>query len=317
MSENRSRGADVYVHPQGLVESTQVGPGSRVWAFAHILPRARIGCDANICDHVFIENDVVVGDRVTVKSGVQLWDGLRVEDDVFIGPNATFTNDRFPRSKNRSAQLDNIHLGKGCSVGASATVLAGVTVGQHAMIGAGAVVIHDVPPFAVVAGNPAQIIGYVDTDVPPLSPAVQDVATGEPLSVPNVRFISLPAVKDLRGMLVFGEVDQHLPFPPRRFFVIFEVPSREVRGGHAHHELQEVIVCLRGAVSVVVDDGEHRTQVTLDAPQRALYVPAMIWRTLYGYSPDALVLVLASAEYDANDYIRSYDTFLGSVGKGP
>ncbi len=87
------------VHPQGLCETTHVGEGTRIWAFSHVLPGASLGRDCNICDHVFIENDVVLGDRVTVKCGVQLWDGLRIEDDVFIGPNATFTNDRFPRSK--------------------------------------------------------------------------------------------------------------------------------------------------------------------------------------------------------------------------
>ncbi len=108
----------VFVHPQGLCESREVGEGTRVWAFAHILPGARIGRDCNICDHVFIENDVVLGDRVTVKCGVQLWDGLRVADDVFIGPNATFTNDPFPRSKRHRAPLAT-SIGPGASLGAN------------------------------------------------------------------------------------------------------------------------------------------------------------------------------------------------------
>ena len=121
---------DFFVHPLGCCESVAIGPRTRVWAFAHVLPGARIGADCNICDHVFVENDVVVGDRVTVKCGVQLWDGLRVEDDVFIGPNATFTNDRFPRSKAYPETFAQTHVGRGASIGANATFLPGVSIGQ-------------------------------------------------------------------------------------------------------------------------------------------------------------------------------------------
>ncbi|HEX6883309.1 MAG TPA: acyltransferase, partial [Planctomycetota bacterium] len=148
-----------FVHPQGLCESRAVGPGTRVWAFAHVLPGARIGADCNLCDHVFVENDVVVGDRVTVKCGVQLWDGLRVADDVFIGPNATFTNDPFPRSKQRPERFAETRLERGCSIGANATILPGLTIGAEAMVGAGAVVTRSVPPRAIVRGNPARIVG--------------------------------------------------------------------------------------------------------------------------------------------------------------
>jgi acetyltransferase-like isoleucine patch superfamily enzyme len=154
--------ADYFVHPVGLCESTKIGSGTRVWAFAHVLPNATIGCDCNICDHVFIENDVVIGDRVTVKSGVQLWDGLRVDDDVFIGPNATFTNDKFPRSKRYPDSFLRTHIEKGASIGAGAVVLPGITIGCGAMVGAGAVVTHDVPTNAIVVGNPATIVGYAD-----------------------------------------------------------------------------------------------------------------------------------------------------------
>src|SRR5688572_29519687 len=127
--------AETFYHPQALVESADVGRGTRVWAFAHILPGARVGADCNICDGVFIENDVVVGDRVTVKCGVQLWDGVRLEDDVFVGPNATFTNDHFPRSKRRPEKFLQTVVAKGASVGANATILPGLVVGQNAMVG--------------------------------------------------------------------------------------------------------------------------------------------------------------------------------------
>ena len=152
----------VFVHEHGLCESATVGDGTRIWAFAHVLPGARIGADCNICDHVFVENDVVVGDRVTVKCGVQLWDGIRLADDVFVGPNATFTNDPFPRSKVYPASFPETTVGPGASLGANATILPGPPIGRDAMVGAGAVVTKDVPPHAIVVGNPARIVGYVD-----------------------------------------------------------------------------------------------------------------------------------------------------------
>jgi acetyltransferase-like isoleucine patch superfamily enzyme len=152
----------VFVHPQGICESTSVGAGTRVWAFAHVLPGAVLGEDCNVCDHVLIENDVVLGDRVTVKSGVQLWDGLRVGDDVFLGPNATFANDRFPRSKMTPPEFLVTEIHEGASIGAGATILPGLVIGRHAMVGAGAVVTEDVPANAKVVGNPGRIIGYVD-----------------------------------------------------------------------------------------------------------------------------------------------------------
>ena len=150
-----------YCHEKALVEpGAQIGERTRIWAFAHVLSGAKIGTDCNICDHVFIENDVLVGKRVTIKCGVQLWDGLRVEDDVFIGPNATFTNDIFPRSKQYPEKFLQTHIRAGASIGANATILAGVTIGEKAMVGAGAVVTKEVPAYAIVIGNPARIIRY-------------------------------------------------------------------------------------------------------------------------------------------------------------
>jgi len=150
-----------FCHKHALVDpGAEIGERTRIWAFAHILAGARIGADCNICDYVFIENDVIVGERVTIKCGVQLWDGLRVGDDVFIGPNATFTNDIFPRSKQYPEKFLQTYIQGGASIGANATVLAGVTIGEKAMVGAGSVVTKDVPPYAIVVGNPARIIRY-------------------------------------------------------------------------------------------------------------------------------------------------------------
>lgn len=150
---------DFFAHSHALVESQQIGNNTRIWAFAHILPGARIGADCNICDHVFIENDVVIGDRVTIKCGVQIWDGISLGDDVLVGPNATFTNDLYPRSR-QPFQLRRTLVERGVSIGANATILCGITLGEGAMIGAGSVVLKDVPPYAVVVGNPARIVRY-------------------------------------------------------------------------------------------------------------------------------------------------------------
>ena len=150
------------LHALSDVQSTNVGARTRVWQFVVILPGAIVGEDCNICSHCFIENDVVVGNRVTVKCGVQLWDGLRLEDDVFVGPNVTFTNDRTPRSGDHSRAFPQTLVRRGASIGGGATILPGLQIGELAMIGAGAVVTRDVPARAIVVGIPAKVIGYVD-----------------------------------------------------------------------------------------------------------------------------------------------------------
>jgi len=151
-----------HVHPRALVdEGVSIGAGTRVWAFSHILSGASIGRDCNICDHTLIEGKVTIGDRVTLKSGVYLWDGLVVENDVFIGPAAVFANDKRPRSKKYPDQYPETRLVQGCSIGANATVLPGIRIGHWAMVGAGSVVTRDVADFSLVYGNPAHFIGWV------------------------------------------------------------------------------------------------------------------------------------------------------------
>jgi acetyltransferase-like isoleucine patch superfamily enzyme len=151
-----------FIHEKSIVEpGVQIGARTRVWAFAHVLPGAVIGADCNICDHVFIENDVVIGNHVTVKCGIYIWDGARVEDHVFLGPNVAFTNDDHPRSKRHLSAYPRINVQRGASLGANATILPGLTIGQWAMVGAGCVINKDVPDFALVVGNPARKLGYV------------------------------------------------------------------------------------------------------------------------------------------------------------
>jgi len=151
----------IFIHPTADVQTQEIGAKTLVWQFCVILGKAKIGKNCNINCHVFIENDVVLGDNVTIKSGVQLWDGLRIEDNVFVGPNVTFTNDMMPRSKRQPKDFLKTIIREGASIGANATIIGGLTIGRYAMIGAGSVLTKDVPDYTLWYGNPAQYKGYV------------------------------------------------------------------------------------------------------------------------------------------------------------
>lgn len=309
---------DYFVHPQGICESHSIGSGTTVWAFAHILPGAVIGNECNICDHVFIENDVVLGHRVTVKSGVQLWDGLRIGDEVFIGPNVTFTNDPFPKSKRRLAEFPKTTLEEGCSIGANATILPGISIGRNAMVGAGAVVTRSVPPNAIVYGNPARIQGYVSdvsgrSDVEPVPKRGGSAVAAS--HVKGVTICPLPAFEDMRGRLVAAEIAELLPFTPARFFLVHAVPGSEIRGEHAHRRCEQFLICVNGRVNVLVDDGTSRQEIVLDRPDIGVHMKPLVWGTQYKYSADAVLLVFASLSYDADDYIRDYGSWLETLRK--
>lgn len=154
--------SEIFIHSHALVEDgAKIGARTRVWAFAHVLSGAVVGADCNICDHTFIEGKVVLGDRVTVKCGVYLWDGVMAEDDVFIGPAAVFTNDLKPRSRQYLEKYEPTLLKQGCSIGANSTILAGTTIGEWSLIGAGSTVTKNVPDYAVVWGSPAKFSYWI------------------------------------------------------------------------------------------------------------------------------------------------------------
>jgi serine acetyltransferase len=276
-----------FQHPQARVESASIGEDTRIWAFAHVLPGAKIGRDCNICDHTFIE------------------------DDVFIGPNASFTNDHFPRSKQHLSPESRPRtlVNRGASIGANATILPGIVIGEGAMIGAGAVVTRSVPPDAIVVGNPASISGYVGIPRPnPAADSVQPASVTE-TDVASVRLYALPGVEDMRGARTLAEGQSQIPFEIRRFFLVYNVPSRELRGEHAHKTLHQFLICVHGSFLVMADDCTTRREFRLDSPSQGLHIPPITWSVQYKHSNDAVVLVLASAPYDADDYIREYSGF--------
>jgi len=309
----------IKIHKTAEVQSEDIGPGTTIWQSAIVLRGAKIGADVNICAHCFIENDVLIGNRVTVKSGVYLWNGIRLEDDVFVGPNVTFTNDKFPRSKHYSTALET-RVEVGASIGGGAVLLPGIVIGRGAMVGAGAVVTRSVPPYAIVSGSPARITGYIDNGaqaqtvksaaVHPLSDSADKVIN---VGVGGVTLHRLKSVRDMRGDLSVGEFQKDIPFEPKRYFLVFNVPSEKTRGEHAHYKCQQFLICIKGSCSVVVDDGNSRCEVSLDSPDKGICLPPLTWGIQYKYSSDAVLLVFASRPYEAEDYIRNYAEFVEVV----
>lgn len=274
-------------------------------------PRSR---DSKIDERAVIDRDALIGSGCVVASGAVLCAGLILEANVLIGPNAVFVEPA------RLGENSASRVQPGVRIGANATIYPGVTLGAGSVIRPGAVVTRSVPPRAIVEGNPATIIGYVGTEQgtapAPAFARQSNHSVSELTPVRGVSVHSFPIVRDLRGDLTVGEFAKEIPFVPMRYFMVMGVPSREVRGEHAHHECHQFLICVRGSCAVVADDGLRRVEVTLDAPNRGIYLPPMTWGVQYKYSADALLLVFASQPYDASDYIRDYADFLALTAKG-
>jgi UDP-2-acetamido-3-amino-2,3-dideoxy-glucuronate N-acetyltransferase len=298
-----------FIHPSSDVQTKTIGERSRIWQFCVVLPHAKIGADCNICANCFIENDVLIGDRVTVKCGVQLWDGITIEDDVFVGPNVTFTNDSFPRSGNHLKEYPKTTIQRGASIGANATILPGLTVGVGSMVGAGSVVTSNVPAGSVVTGNPARVVRYVLPDEFVAKPT-NSIHVEKQSTIEGVRWIKLTSATDMRGELIVAQWNKHLHFQPKRVFFVCNVPSTRVRGEHAHKVCEQVVVAIAGSIHVVLDDAKTREEFVLEDNSKALLIPAGIWATQYKYSQDSVLAVFASHDYDEADYLRDYEAFL-------
>jgi acetyltransferase-like isoleucine patch superfamily enzyme/dTDP-4-dehydrorhamnose 3,5-epimerase-like enzyme len=310
----------IFIHELACVNTDKIGEGTNIWQFCVVLAGASIGSNCNICANVFVESEVLIGNNVTIKNGVQLWNGLQIEDNVFIGPNATFTNDIFPRSKVYPEKFSKTLVKSGASIGANATILPGIVIGENSMVGAGAVVTRSVPAYAIVFGSPARIVGYVNS----LAPKVFDLKEKDKFSFVNsednkdsldpfvagVTVQKFPSFEDIRGSLTVGEFEKQIPFLPKRYFMVFDVPSKETRGEHAHRKCEQFLICIKGSCVLLVDDGINRAEISLDSPSKGVYIPPMIWGVQYKYSKDAVLLVFASHYYDEKDYLRDYNQFV-------
>jgi hypothetical protein len=250
----------------------------------------------------------------SIASDCVIPSGVKLEAGVQVGTRTLFAG-------------ANILVGQGAVIEPACVIADGVTIGRGALIRAGAVVLRSIPPNAIAEGNPCEIVGYRASgnsgDKGRPQPRLTDAArfadmprpTSIPLGVGDGALYLMRRVTDARGALTVGEVPTEVPFAPARYFAVFDVPSAELRGEHAHKLCQQFLICLHGSCRVMLDDGVERCEVTLDRPDMGVFMPAMIWGTQYRYSRDAVLLVFASRPYEAEDYIKDYDEFLVELNR--
>lgn len=265
-------------------------------------------------DDCEIDETALVGANVSVGCGVVIGPGAvvlgpgEIGDGCSIGPAALLA----PDGESKTAPKLEKHV----RVMAGATIVGAVRIAEGARVEPGAVVQQDVPPHAIVAGNPAGIVGYsLSQEASPgeSGDSNSDFENPKECTVRGVRLHRLPKVFDLRGNLTVGEFGRTVPFEPKRYFLVFDVPNSEIRGEHAHRTCDQFLICVKGSCNVVVDDGAEREEFQLDDPAIGVYLPAMTWGIQYKYSADAVLLVFASEFYDGDEYIREYDEFLSLV----
>ena len=294
----------------------RIGNGCLIGDGASIREKCTIGDNCLISRYVTVNYNTSIGPRTKIMDSTHITGNMKIGSDVFISMLVSTTNDNAMGTIGyQDSRVIGPNIQDGAAIGGGAVILPGVTIGKGAMVGAGAVVTKDVPPGAVVKGGPARITGYVGAKISAIPGAVK--VAPEPgiyeTSVRGVKVYRQKVVDDLRGKLTVGELPEGLPFVPKRYYVIYGVPSREVRGEHAHKTLHQFLVCLAGECALILDDGDKREEIILDDPSVGLYRPPMIWGVQYKFSQDGVLLVLASEGYDPEDYIRDYDEFLAAV----
>lgn len=270
--------------------------------------------------------DLLRSDGAVVPDGFVHGDGCSVGSHAFIGPGCVFGDSVKIEARatvvapehSANGTTPGLLVQSGASVGAGAVVCGARVIGRGARVEPGAVVTTDVPPNAIVAGNPAYVTGYV---LPPAGgnrgrPVEMVHAPSEmgTVAVPSgASVMRFPEVSDLRGKLTFAELEGQLPFAVDRFFLVYGVPSQELRGEHAHRRCHQMIIAVAGAVSVLTDNGFEREEVRLNEPNVGVHIPPMVWGVQFRHTTDAVLMVLASDRYDDGDYIRDYDDFVREV----
>lgn len=271
-------------HSTSVVENGSfVGQNVTLGCFVQVCRDARVGDNSLIEGLTIVSSNVTIGDRVKIGHGVS-----------FVTP----TTDA-----GRTEVADDV------IIGAHAIIHHGVAIGSHAFIAPGAIVERTIPSLAIVDGSPARIIGYVGASQQVSPNEVITNSSIQPSLVAGVQIHNMPRIVDIRGNLTVGEFERTVPFAVKRYFMVFDVPSRETRGEHAHRECHQFLICVRGSCAVVADDGKNRQEFLLDRPDVGVHLPPMVWGIQYKYSADAVLLVFASHHYDSADYIRNYAEF--------
>jgi UDP-2-acetamido-3-amino-2,3-dideoxy-glucuronate N-acetyltransferase len=301
------------IHPHAICETSAIGPGSAVAAFTHIASTARLGADVTVGESVVINAGVTIGDRVTIGAGSWVGASAVIDDDVRIAQNVTLVSSSDGDAS--AGALPAPVIRAGASIEAGATIMAGTTVGRGAVVEAGAVVRWPVPPYSVVAGNPAWTRVYLGAeDLGRAAHALTSDATVVPLGVGASHVCRLDGFIDARGGLTVTDfASACVPFSPARFFMLYDAPSGAARGDHAHRECHQFLVCVSGSVWVSVDDGAQRKEFVLDSPDIGVYIPPLVWASQFRFLPNSVVLAMASHRYDPSDYIRDYEQFLAEI----
>lgn len=294
---------------QSLIDDGAViGDGTQVGAWVHISARVVIGKDCRIGDHVVVQDGVSLGDRVHISTGVCVREGTEIESDVVIDSGVVIAH----VCGSASAIPAKTTIRQGAAVGANVTLYA-VEIGEHAFVCPGAVVTSSVPPFARVAGNPAEIVGYVGADPVERQRGQVSTVSGVQRNRTAARLQNIPSFTDMRGSLSAIEWHKQVPFEVSRLFYTYNTPSSKVRGEHAHKECHQFLIAVAGSLHVIADDGLQREEFVLDSPALGLYLPPRIWGVQYKQAPNTVLLVLASHQYDPGDYIRDYGAFVEYV----
>lgn len=270
-----------------------------------------VGKGVTLGEGVVVGPNCYIDGLVSLDSGVRIYAGVNILGNVRVGANTVVENGVCFSGIYENDEL--IEIGENVLIGAGSILSAGYTIGTNSFLAAGTIVDRAIPANAIVSGNPVRIDGYRQNNNPSEAGkrlAVKDESGIYESSVEGVTYHQFNLISDLRGDLSVGEFGDNIPFHPKRYFLVFDVPSAETRGEHAHKKCEQFLICSSGSVAIVVDDGVSREEIILDSPNKGVYIPPNIWGIQYKYTKNAVLLVFASDHYDSNDYIRDYDDFL-------